>query len=105
MATPETARGSYGKLSKGDMSTTGGRVLPDDTFGVVSILYHALQGSETIQQYIEDARESGDEDLIEFFDDCVQKQDEMARRARSLLIERLIDEDEYDETDERAETD
>jgi hypothetical protein len=103
MATPETARGSYGKESRAGMSI-GGRVLPDDTFGIVSVLYHALQGSETIQQYIEDARESGDEDLIEFFDDCAQKQDEMARRARSLLIERLIEEDDY-ENDERAETD
>jgi hypothetical protein len=105
MATPETARGSYGKQSRESMSTSGGRVLPDDTFGVVSVLYHALQGSETIQQYIEDARESGDEELIEFFDDCIQKQDEMARRARSLLIDRLIEEDEYDESNERAETD
>ena len=80
-------------------------MLPDDTFGVVSVLYHALQGSETIQQYIEDARESGDEDLIEFFDDCVQKHDEMARRARTLLIDRLIEEDDYDEDEGRLETD
>jgi len=105
MATPETARGSYGKQSTAGLSPTGGRVLPDDTFGVVSVLYHALQGSETIQQYVEDARESGDEDLIEFFDDCVQKHDEMARRARSLLIDRLIEEDDYEAGDERAETD
>jgi hypothetical protein len=105
MATPETARGSYGKQSSESMSPGEGQVVPDDTFGVVSVLYHALQGSEKIQQYAEDARESGDEDLIEFFDDCIQKQDEMARRARALLIERLIDEDDYEEGDERTETD
>lgn len=82
-----------------------GLPLRDDTFGVLSVLYHALQGAETIQQYVDDARESGDEDLIEFFDECAQKHMAIARRAKMLLADRLMEEDEEDDPDARPETD
>ena len=45
--------------------TDGERVTgtPDEQYDLVSVLYHALQGGETSEQYIEDARTAGDEEL------------------------------------------
>ena len=50
---------------EGKMATqhTGTR---DATYDVVSILYHALQGAETYQQYIQDAEQRGDQELGQF---------------------------------------
>jgi hypothetical protein len=82
----------------------------NDLYGVVSVLYHALQGAETYGKYIEDARKSGDSELEEFFRDCQIEERERADRAKSLLAARLeadaddADEDE-DEDDEDEEED
>ena len=41
--------------------------MKDEHYNLVSVLYHALQGSETVGQYIGDAEQAGDEKLAEFF--------------------------------------
>jgi hypothetical protein len=41
----------------------------DETFNLISVLYHALQGAETYQQYIQDAEQRGDQELVQFFRD------------------------------------
>lgn len=61
----------------------------DEVYGVVSVLYHALQGAETYTQYIEDARRAGDEDLVEFFEECRDDETERASRAKEFLAMRL----------------
>ena len=38
----------------------------DDTYDLVSVLYHALQGAETARHYIQDAAQAGDEELVSF---------------------------------------
>jgi hypothetical protein len=70
--------------------------VPDDIYGVVSVLYHALQGTTAGTKYLEDARRSGDEELVEFFEMNLSEERERARRASSLLGERLegVTEDE-----------
>ena len=35
----------------------------DDTYDLVSVLYHALQGAETARHYIQDAEQAGDQEL------------------------------------------
>ena len=80
----------------------------DDLYGVVSVLYHALQGAETYDEYANDARESGDEQLVTFFEECREEEIRRAARAKSLLAARLEpadegadeDEDEDDDDDE-----
>lgn len=58
-------------------------------YDLVSVLYHTLQEAETVQQYIDDAKSSGDEDAARFFTD-VQRQDrERAERAKELLGRQL----------------
>jgi hypothetical protein len=67
-------------------SMTGTR---DEHYDLVSVLYHALQGGETAQQYIDDARKAGDEELATFFEQVQDEDRERADEAKQLLASRL----------------
>jgi len=75
----------------------------DDTYGLVSVIYHALQGAETIGKYIEDAQAADNEELVAFFEECKGRQNEMAMNGKRLLGAQLyetIAEDEDDDEDD-----
>ena len=61
----------------------------DVTYNLVSALYHSLQAADTCEQYIEDARESGDREQEEFFRDCQEQNRDLAERAKNLLGAKL----------------
>jgi hypothetical protein len=71
--------------------TNGERVTgtPDEHYDLVSVLYHALQGGETSQQYIDDARKAHDAELAQFFEQVQVEDRNRAESAKRLLIERL----------------
>jgi len=76
---------------------SGATVERDDTYGLISVIYHSLQGAETCAQYLEDARRSKNEELMAFFEECQEEQNERAILGRRLLaaqLEGLDDEDE-----------
>lgn len=78
----------------------------DEMYGVVSVLYHALQGADTYDQYIEDAEGAGDEELVTFFEECREEELRRAARAKVLLAARLTDEGlDEDEDEDEAEDD
>lgn len=107
LATGASAGKAPAKVSP-DSAETGEA---DDLYGVVSVLYHALQGAETYGKYVEDARSSGDSELEEFFRECQTEERERAQRAKSLLASRISDdasdedEDEDDEDEEEEDED
>lgn len=72
----------------------------DDLYGVVSVLYHALQGAETYDEYADDAREAGDSELVTFFEECREEELRRAERAKALLAERLEPSDAAEEDDD-----
>ena len=61
----------------------------DPTYNLVSILYHALQGAETYDQYIKDAESQGSSDLANFFRDVQKEERQRADRAKDLLHQHL----------------
>ncbi|MDQ4143140.1 MAG: hypothetical protein M3198_05220 [Actinomycetota bacterium] len=61
----------------------------DEHYNLVSVLYHALQGGETYDQYIQDAREAGDDELVQYFQDVQEQDRQRAERAKKLLHGRL----------------
>jgi hypothetical protein len=61
----------------------------DENYDVISVLYHCLQGASEIGQYIQDAEESGDQELVDFFRDYQESQRDLAERAKNLLGARL----------------
>jgi hypothetical protein len=75
-----------GRPNAGAVTVTGER---DEVYGLVSVLYHALQGAETYAQYVEDARRAGDDELSEFFEECQDEEADRADRAKELLATRL----------------
>jgi hypothetical protein len=74
----------------------------DETYGLVSVMYNALQGAETIGRYIEDARAADNEELVLFFEECKGRQNEMAMKAKRLLASQL-DESTSEDDDEEDE--
>ena len=86
------------------MSDTG-MPAKDPTYGIVSVLYHALQGAETYRQYGADAQKAGDAELQRFFEACQKEEHERAVQAKSLLIERLEEEEGEGDEDEEDEED
>jgi hypothetical protein len=77
----------------------------DENYALVSVLYHALQGAETIDQYIEDARSAEDDELVEFFEQTKETYVDHAAEAKALLAARLegSEEDEEEGDDEEEE--
>ncbi len=89
----------------GNAKRTGStKVEPDETYGLISVLYHALQGAETCDQYISDAQKASASELVSFFEDYQEQQQVLAARAKQLLADQLENEIE-DESDEDEEED
>lgn len=62
--------------------TTGAR---DEHYGLISVLYHALHGAETLEEYVLDAEAAGDERLADLFREARTAQRQLAERAKRLL--------------------
>ena len=70
------------------MATNGQTTQTDNaTYNLVSVLYHALEGSVTYQKYAHDA--ASDNELQQYFTRIAQQTDESAQEAKRLLKERL----------------
>ncbi len=102
----ETQKASAARSSSSAAEETG---QPDEDYGLISVLYHSLQGAETYSQYIRDAEKAGDELLTDFFKSVRDEEVERAARAKELLADRLsddyaeeesIEEEEMEESDE-----
>ena len=61
----------------------------DEVYNVVSVLYHALQGGETCLQYLQDAQETGDQKLVQFFQEVQECHRYLATRAKEVLAQCL----------------
>lgn len=62
---------------------------PDDQYDLISVLYHALEGAATCEVYIQDAEESGDSELTQFFQQLRDEECRRAERAKALLAKRM----------------
>ncbi|WP_224246286.1 hypothetical protein [Hyalangium gracile] len=71
----------------GEEQQTGTR---DEHFNLISVLYHLLEGAATVDQYIRDAQEAGDQELVQFFQDWQEEQRNFSERAKNLLGSRMV---------------
>jgi len=90
--------------SRASAAATGQR---DEHYDVISVLYHALQAAETVQQYIADAKQAKDDELLSFFEETAEEYKARAAQAKELLAARLDEagngsevEDEDEDEDE-----
>lgn len=70
----------------GEERQTGTR---DEHYNLISALYHLLKGASTAEQYIQDAQEAGDQELVQFFKDWQDEQRNFSERAKNLLSGRM----------------
>lgn len=61
----------------------------DEVYNIVSVLYHALQGGETSMQYLQDAQETGEQQLVQFFQEVQDCHRHLATRAKEVLAQCL----------------
>jgi hypothetical protein len=61
----------------------------DTTYALVSVLYHALQGAETYENYVRDAIASSDYELAKFFREVQDEERGRADRAKAALAKVL----------------
>ncbi len=67
-----------------DQQATG---TSDPTYNVISVVYHALQGAETIQQYLDDA--GVEDELKTYFQQVQQGYRRAADMGKQLLVKRI----------------
>ena len=69
-------------MSTGQQTTTG---ISDSVYDLTSVFYHAAQGGQVYDKYIEDAEREGDTELVEFFREAQEQDARRAQKAKSLL--------------------
>jgi len=67
-----------------DQAATG---TSDPTYNVIAVVYHALQGAETIQKYLDDTET--DEELKTFFTQVQQGYKRAAEMGKQLMVQRI----------------
>lgn len=63
--------------------------MSDEHYDIVSALYHALKGADTVKKYITDAEKEGDKEAAEFFKSVQDHNRDIARKATELLSKRV----------------
>jgi len=66
--------------------TQGNTGASNQQYDLVSVLYHALEGAQTYDKYIQDAQ--GDQELVQFFQQAQQQDSQRAQQALQLLAKR-----------------
>jgi hypothetical protein len=67
-----------------DQQATG---TSDPTYNVISVVYHALQGAETIQKYLDDV--GPEKELRDYFTSVQQGYRRAADMGKQLLVQRI----------------
>jgi hypothetical protein len=63
---------------------------PNEIYDLSSVLFHALEGGASYDQYIHDAEEAGDHELADFFRRVRDEDSMRADEAQRLLAERTL---------------
>lgn len=67
-----------------DQQATG---TSDPTYDIISVVYHALQGAETIQKYLDDS--NTEDELREYFEQVQQGYRRASDKGKQLLVQRI----------------
>ena len=81
-----TTAGQTGTTGTTGQASTGA---PNIVYDIVSIMYHELESASTLQQYIRDAQQAGDSELVNFLQQTLQEHRQCAQQAQQFLAQRL----------------
>lgn len=71
--------------------TSNHDITEDIVFNLVSIQYHALQGTHLYAQFLDDVRQAEHPEVEEFIKDCQQADERRAIRCHELLKDLTAD--------------
>ncbi|HEY3665090.1 MAG TPA: hypothetical protein VGL19_03780 [Polyangiaceae bacterium] len=83
---------SQGRVGRDTLPPSTSRptvVEPDETAGLVSVLYHAQQSALQATRFANEAREAHDEELALFLEDSLRECESRIARAKRVLAARL----------------
>ena len=86
--------------SVGGSAPETGTAESDENYDLVSVLYHCLKAADACTQYVADAEDAGDDELIDFFESARQQHNRFAAEARAILARRINDSGAGDEEEE-----
>jgi hypothetical protein len=66
-----------------------GEILKDKDYDLISVIYHASQGSETARQYAADAQRENDKEAAAFFNEALELNAQLVQKGKELLEQRL----------------
>ena len=66
----------------------------DKNYNLVTVLQQSLENAWALSTYIDDAKGENDDELASFFEGIKSNNEEGARRAKEMLVERLRKESE-----------
>jgi hypothetical protein len=58
-------------------------------YDLTSVLYHTLEASQTYATYIQDAQQSGNQQLVQFFQQLQQQDNQRAQYAQQMLAQMM----------------
>lgn len=61
------------------------------TYNLVSVLDNALKGAQLYDQYVQDAEQEGNQELVSFFREVQEQDRKRSDRAKKLLADYLTD--------------
>jgi hypothetical protein len=98
---PRNEGPSTGTMSRGNIEQqTGER---DETYNLISVIYHSLQGAETVSKYLADSKQSGEEDIHAFMQEVQSTYKQLAQRGKMLLADRIAASEESEGDEEENE--
>jgi hypothetical protein len=63
--------------------------LKNKDYDLISVIYHASQGSETARQYAADAERENDKEAVSFFNEALELNAQLVQKGKELLKQRL----------------
>ena len=85
----QSTGGMAGGISAGMQGQGSGNTGVDNTtFNVISVVYHALQGAETIQKYLRDSQ-GQDQQVEQFLREAQEQNKRLAQRGQECLQQML----------------
>jgi hypothetical protein len=66
---------------------TGETGFDDVSYDLISVQYHSLKAGHDYGQYVRDARNAGQDEIAEFFEQVMKEDSERAARCHKVLMQ------------------
>ena len=74
--------------------TEASRQPKDKNYNLIAVLYQSSDNIESLKDYIQDAQQEGDQELVDFFEGILENNLRAAQRAKEMLVPRFQREQE-----------